>query len=212
MEMRTTRGWLILTAIITLFAVIGYTLFRMQALGAFYSIDDNTDADYSIISNAPGPEALQIDREHGILYFISNNPCDKDGDPGGLYSMVLDRGPETPRRLAIEQPKDFYPHGLSYFRESNGLQYLFTNNHRADGTHTVELFQIESPGSVRHLSTIGDPKLTSPNDLVAVGPNQFFVTIDGRAHDLMTRSIDTFLGRSTGSVLYFDGTLFQNSS
>ena len=34
-------------------------------------------------------------------------------------------------------------------------------------------------------------------------------TNDGRAHDRTTRAIDAFLGRKTGSVLFYDGQKFK---
>jgi arylesterase/paraoxonase len=116
---------------------------------------------------------------------------------------------KDPKPLNFDTPIDFQPHGLSFFRDEAQVEYLFTNNHRRNGNHTVEIFQIEQNGGLKHLETISDKQLTSPNDLVAVGPRQFYLTNDGRAHDRTTRSIDTFLDRKTGNVLFFDGSDFH---
>jgi arylesterase/paraoxonase len=106
--------------------------------------------------------------------------------------------------MTFDQPQDFHPHGLSYLQQGN-FQYLFTNNHRSDGTHSVEIFRVLNDDQLEHLESIIHPLLTSPNDLVAVGARSFYVTNDGRAHDRFTRSVDTFLGRKTGRVLFYDG-------
>jgi arylesterase/paraoxonase len=160
-----------------------------------------------VVAEVPGPEALQLDREERILYFISNNPCAGQNPRGGIYSLKLDSPNAIAHPLKFEYPKDFHPHGLSFFRDQQ-KEYLFTNNHRDDGSHTVEIFNIIDGDILEHEITISGDDLTSPNDLVAVGPKQFYVTNDGRSHDRIIRSMDTFLGRKTGNVLFYDGHHF----
>lgn len=200
--------WLLFTSILVLLILVGYTVFRLNALGVFVEIQDKPKGNYTVIAEVPGPEALYLDREDGILYFISNNPCEQYGVVGHIYYLQLDDSNQEAHAFALEHPKDFHPHGLSYFRDKRGEKYLFTNNHRKNGSHTVEIFKIVEENLLQHQITITGPELTSPNDLAAVGPKQFYVTNDGRAHDRGTRSIDTFLGRKTGNVLLYDGKKF----
>ena len=44
---------------------------------------------------------------------------------------------------------------------------------------TIEIFLLQDDQLV-HQKTVSDPALVSPNDLVAVGPEQFYVTNDHR--------------------------------
>ena len=45
------------------------------------------------------------------------------------------------------------------------------------GVCTVEIFSYRD-GKLRYLETIKSPELTTPNDILGVGPRQFYVTID----------------------------------
>ena len=196
----------LLSVVVLLLIGLGiYTTFRLQHIGAFRSFENHPDGNSMQVASYPGPEALQLDYQRGILFFISNNPCDRSQYKGGIYFLDLTRNNSQAQPFKLDHPLDFYPHGLS-FLQAGHTQYLFTNNHRQDGTHTVEIFKISSPGELQHLETIKSSLLTSPNDLVALGSRQFYVTNDGRSHDRAVRSLDTYLGRKTGNVLFFDGS------
>ena len=184
-----------------------YTMGRLTSLGAFYQIEIADENPALVIAEVPGPEDLEINIKDSVLYFISSNPCSKSPAPGSIHYVLLNRSPVEFHAFQFNKPLDLHPHGLSYFR-SDDKRYLFTNNHRSDGTHSVEIFSIVEQGKLVHLESITGPLLTSPNDLVAIGARSFYVTNDGRAHDRFTRSVDTFLGRNTGSVLLFDENRF----
>ena len=185
----------------------GYTMVRLTSLGAFSQIEDTAALPVKVIAEIPGPEDLELNHDSGVLYFISSKPCSENPGRGGVYFIDLNQDTRQAMAFEFERPLDFHPHGLSYLHQGDS-QYLFTNNHRSDGTHSVEIFRITKDHQLEHLESITDPLLTSPNDLVAIGPRSFYVTNDGRAHDRFTRSVDTFLGRKTGKVLFFDGQQF----
>ena len=195
------------TSGLLLVIVILYTVVRLAQLGAFTRVESNSMVEHRVVAKVEGPEALQIDHEHEILYFISNNPCQATPTKGSIYQLDLKDGNASAKRLAISM-SDFQPHGLNLFHDNTG-KYLFTNNHRLDGSHTVEIFRLTTSDTLQHFRTISSELLSSPNDLVAVGPAKFYVTNDGRAHDRTTRAIDAFLGRKTGNVLFFDGQKFK---
>jgi len=222
--------WFLLSTGLLLVILSVYTGVRFKSLGAFVEVKDRFEGICKVVAEVPGPEALQLDREEEILYFISNNPCTGPNPRGDIYFLKLDSSNALARQFKFDQPKDFHPHGLSFFRDrgskptpsgvgfdigtkatardQQGKKYLFTNNHREDGSHTVEIFMVTGAGGLSHEITISGTELTSPNDLVAVGSRQFYVTNDGRSHDGTIRSIDTFLGRKTGNVMFYNGTEF----
>jgi len=222
--------WFLLSTGLLLVILSVYTGVRFKSLGAFVEVKDRFEGICKVVAEVPGPEALQLDREEGILYFISNNPCTGPNPRGGIYFLKLDNPNALAHQFKFDQPKDFHPHGLSFLRDRGpkptpsgvafdictkatardhqGKKYLFTNNHREDGSHTVEIFMVTGAGELSHEITISGTELTSPNDLVAVGSRQFYVTNDGRSHDGTIRSIDTFLGRKTGNVMFYNGTEF----
>jgi len=223
--------WFLITMGFLLVLMSIYTVVRLKALGAFTEVEKDFAGTCSVVAEATGPEALQLNREDSVLYFISNNPCAVDSSyRGGIYYLKLTGSDQTAKPFTFDHPRDFHPHGLSFFSlyrpepfeltedsrnkptatawDQQKAKYLFTNNHRNDGTHTVEIFRIAAEGKLAHEITISGNQLTSPNDLVAVGPRQFYVTNDGRSHNRSTRSIDSFLGRKTGNVSYYDGYAF----
>jgi arylesterase/paraoxonase len=183
-----------------------YIVSRLLALGAFSSIENESQIKAEVVAIVPGPEDMEVDRELGILFFISSNPCTGNSESGRIFYLDLNTNPSHAVEFRFDSPHDFHPHGLSYYRDDHD-QYLFTNNHRSDGTHTVEVFRVMGADRLEHQFTLEAPELTSPNDLVAVGPRQFYITNDGRSHDRTTRAVDSFFGSKTGSVLYFDGTV-----
>jgi len=200
--------WFLLSTGLLLVILSVFTGVRFKSLGAFVEVKDRFEGICKVVAEVPGPEALQLDREEGILYFISNNPCTGLNPRGSIYFLKLDSPNALARQFKFHQPKDFHPHGLSFFRDQQGKKHLFTNNHREDGSHTVEIFMVTGAGELSHEITISGTELTSPNDLVAVGFRKFYVTNDGRSHDRTIRSIDTFLGRKTGNVMFYNGTEF----
>lgn len=200
--------WVLSITGLLVFIIGAYTLNRLHNLGAFTRIEAENGHTLEIIAKVPGPEDMELDREDGLLYFISSNPCSNHPERGGLYYIQLDQPNQEAHAFKFDKPWDFHPHGLSYLRGKYD-KYLFTNNHREDGTHSVEIFKIIDEDELQHLATIRGSELTSPNDLLAVGPTQFYVTNDGRAHDRFTRSMDTFLGRNTGNVLFYNGIEFS---
>ena len=201
-----TEMWFKVAGIFLLIAGT-YTMIRLTSLGTFSQIEDAADLPVNVVAEISGPEDLELNHDSGLLYFISSNPCGENPGRGGIYSVDLNRDTRQAIAFEFEQPLDFHPHGLSYLHQGDS-QYLFTNNHRSDGVHSVEIFRITKDNQLEHLESITDPLLTSPNDLVAVGPRSFYVTNDGRAHDRFTRSVDTFLGRKTGAVLFFNEQRF----
>ncbi len=129
--------------------------------------------------------------------------------------------PETPVGVVAKLPgtsSDFHPHGISLFHAADGSLTLMAINHRSDGKSSVEIFDVRltrrgvlSPNIVS-LSQIGDiesDRLISPNDLVAVGKEQFYVTNDHGSRTPLGVTIENYLMLPRADVLYFDGNVFK---
>ena len=146
-------------------------------------------------------EDIQIDREHGLAYLsvIDRRALASGGDVQGKI-MRLDLNSDTPRLepAIIDPPGHFRPHGISLFIDDKGLRSLIAINHPVDrttGKNLIELFHETRRGLFRHVDTFSHPLMKNPNDLVAVGPRQFYVANDnGAARD-----------GSLTNLVYFDG-------
>ena len=155
-------------------------------------------------------EDILVDRERGLAYL---SLLDRKGlvegrtDVQGTIAVVdLNANPLSARPALLSQPDHYRPHGLSLFVDESGQRYLFSLNHptnRGSEPEMVELFREVSPGQFDHVRTWSDPAFLSPNDLVAVGPAQFYVANDKAGSGLGT--VLQQLGIGASPLTWVDG-------
>jgi arylesterase / paraoxonase len=129
--------------------------------------------------------------------------------PGAIWLYDL-TGETPPRRLTPETVKEFHPHGIGYWPVAPGRGRVFVVNH-PDGAsmggdsrrHSIEIFDW-ADGQLVHRSTLSDAALFSPNDIVAVGPDRFYVTND-HGNSGFARTIEEWFRLARANVVYFDG-------
>lgn len=133
-------------------------------------------------------EDVQLDRERGLAYLsVLDRQRLVAGDQdvqGTVMRVNLNLQPLRAERALLSQPRHFRPHGLSLYVDEGGRRLLFALNHpvnRGSEPEMLEIFEERSPGHFRHVETITDPLLVSPNDIVAVGPRQIYVANDKAA-------------------------------
>jgi arylesterase/paraoxonase len=129
-------------------------------------------------------EDMQVDRERGFAYLsLIDRGALARGEAAQGWIGRLDLNADTlvVEPALIDPPDHLRPHGLSLHIDENGRRTLVVINHplnRGIDAEHVELFAEEEPGRFRHVSTFTDPLITRPNDLVAVGPGQYYVAND----------------------------------
>ncbi len=99
-------------------------------------------------------------------------------------------------------PLAFEPLGISLY-EQGDYRRLFVVNGR---DNSVLLYDIADNGDLLLMERFAEPRLTSPNDIVAIGPREFYVSNDlaaGRA-SLLGR-VQFLIGWGGGEIYYFDG-------
>lgn len=106
----------------------------------------------------------------------------------------------------------FHPSGISLFALPGSASRLFVINRRSSTSSTVEVFDVDQ-GRLVHLKTIRDERhLISPNDLVAISPEQFYLTNDHGFSSVLLQGIENLLHRMPhlrfGAIAYFDGQRF----
>ena len=177
----------------------GLALWLYMAVNA--SVDEKFAGSCEAVPLAGSGEDIQIDRDAGYAYI---SMLDRMGvaqgneiDPGMVMRLDLN-DPARPVVPAISDGPELHPHGLSLYRDSEGTLHLFVINHpkdRANGTERLERYTQTAPGVFSHAETYESPLITRANDMVAVGPRQFYV-----AQDVDRRSGDTVT-----DLVYFDG-------
>lgn len=117
---------------------------------------------------------------------------------------------DTGREPFVRPRGSFHPGGISLFSDEDGSKRLFAVNRRDTARTTAEIFEV-SENRLTHLRTIADDdNLISVNDLVAVGPEQFYATNDHGFSSALLQNMELVLHYLPhvhfGSVVYFDGS------
>jgi arylesterase/paraoxonase len=146
-------------------------------------------------------EDIQIDRARGLAYLsLFDRMATAKGDtagPGTIARLDLNMNPPQVASALTNGP-DLHPHGLSLFIDATGQRHLFVINHpedRSTGEEAIEHYVEFTPGVYNHMDTFRSPLITRANDMVAVGPQQFYVVQD----------VDRTSGETLTELIYFDG-------
>ena len=104
-------------------------------------------------------------------------------------------------------PAAFIPSGIDLFEtnlpEGRRLRRLFVVN--TAGPEVV-LFDVGEDGALTLGERFSDPRLVSPNDVVATGPRSFYVSNDtGSGRKSLKGKADFVLGLKTGAIMHYDG-------
>jgi len=187
----------------------------LTAYGVFTDVTPGFAGTCKPVATANGPEDIAIDEQSGLAFVstldrrakrLTGHPSKADG----LYVFKL--ADATPHLVKLTgTPADFHPHGISLVRTPNGLT-LMAINHRGDGTHSVEIFSVATGGGSAKLTSVGSiagGQLVSPNAIVALDANRFYVTNDHGSRTDLGRSLDDYLVLPRANVLYFDGNVFR---
>ncbi|MGJ4745369.1 arylesterase [Leptospira sp. SA-E8] len=185
-------------------------------LGLFFSncsgdVKDIPLRGCSKVSGMPGPEDLAIDREAGLLYVSSHERRIKDQE-GKLFYLDLNSSPLEPKLLELEYPKNFRPHGISLLNQ-NGKYRLYVISHiTLYKEHSIEVFErTEKPstkskaGKWKHIQTLQDPLVTSPNDLSVASENEIFVSNDHGEGGFMLYLFHDLFRMKRSEIAYYDG-------
>lgn len=196
-----------LTFSLVLLAIAGAAgVWTLASFGQFTPVQTAFDGKCDPVIGIPGPEDIQIDPASRMAFISSLDRRAKDGR-GGIFVLSVDDPLADPwRDRTGGAPEEFEPLGLHLYAEG-AIRRLFVVN---TARRSVELYDVAANGDLSHLETFTERRLTSPNDVVAVGPRAFYVTNDNRT------GRDTFLARfeflsraRTGTLMHFDGMAWK---
>ncbi len=184
--------------------------------GTFKTLTPHFNGKITVIKGVVGVEDLTIDQETGLAFLSSEDRWktykNHDATKGAIYLLNLNDSLPKPINLTANfAQKDFHPHGLSLFKDTDGQRYLFVISHRK-AENVVEVFKFQGD-SLTHIESIADKTwMISPNDLVAVGKRQFYFTNDHDKPLSFWRNIGDYLQLKTGQVIYFDGKSYSKQA
>jgi len=178
--------------------IIKFIIFGVIGLVAIVAVGTNLYLSFSqdephfagqceVLELNESSEDIQIDRQRGFAYLsmIDRGALAK-GEPaqGSIGRLDLNDQSSGVKPALIDPPGHFRPHGLSLFIDEQGQRWMVVINHpldRTTGQDLVELFSESEPGRFQHVETFTVPMIENANDLVAVGPRQFYVAQDNGA-------------------------------
>jgi arylesterase / paraoxonase len=199
-------------ALITVGAVLALlvagVLVTLARAGQFRTLAPHLPGPCQQVPGVVGGEDLTLDpARNGVWVSSDDRRATLAGRPvrGRLLFVALDGHQPEPTDRTPPSPGDFHPHGLSLWTGPGGDQRLLVINHRSDGTHTVELFDVQPTGTLVHADTIHDPLFISPNDLAATGPRSFYLGNDHGHASGLGWALETYLGLAGANLLHHDG-------
>jgi len=202
------RRWKIAAVVVAtvVLALGGAILGLLVRAGALRHIQPHFEGTCVRVEGAPGPEDLTFHPD-GTAVWISSFDRAAASRGEEVTGALLRYHPATGELEDVtpSQPRPFHPHGLSLSRSPDGHHSLFVVNHPEAGAHAIEIFDLTPAGGLEHRRTVVDPALVSPNDVVAVGSDQFYASNDHGGATSVTRRLEETLALPWGNLVYFDG-------
>lgn len=156
---------------------------------------------------AYGTEDFDYDRRgRRLIVSAQDRRPKKRRLPGAIWAVPFQDGRAgKPYKLQIrgDAPPSFHPAGLSLW-DDGSRRLVFVVN-RGDGLEgpvkpTVEVFELLDD-ALRKLRPITSPALRRPNGIVAAGPDEVYVSNDGRAGSDLLDNLAKVLRIGAGNVL-----------
>ncbi len=197
-------GLITLASLVAVLAV--FVLWIYASGGGFKTIEHQFAGTCEPVTGPGSTEDIAIDRDTGLALLSTRiRPAPLEGAHGFIVLYNIASGAQSFQEALMPGPDDFTPHGISLFKDQNGNKRLFVINHRADDEESIEIYDMAADGRFTHVETIRDPLLTSPNNLVAVGPRQFYVANDAGASGGLSQMLDMSFGIGFLNLIYYDG-------
>jgi arylesterase / paraoxonase len=199
---------------VLLLAAGAYVLYLLHAMGEFKTVANVHPGECRAVPVAGG-EDITIHPSGRLAYISSDDRRSvRSGAPrpGAIFGYDLTTPDAEPVNLTPDAGIDFRPHGISLYIHGDGREVLFVVNHPGhvvtDGpAHTIEIFDVEN-GALVHRTTVADPALRSPNDVVGVGLDRFYATNDQGSRPGLLRTLEAYLRLPWANVVYYDGEGF----
>jgi len=200
------RFWLFLSALAVLAA--GGVALNLHSFNHFAAIEPAPLASCAPVTGIPGPEDIQV-HDRSQQAFISSLDRRQREARGAIH--VFDLGDPLAsdgfRDRTAGAPEAFRPLGLDYYEDSD-VRRLFVVN---EAGPSVEVFDVLDNGDLAHAETFAERRLTSPNNIAAVGPRQFYVTNDVRpGRNARVSDLHFLLRHGLGDVYFVDGAVWRH--
>jgi len=194
--------------LIAILVLISFVIYTLVSTGFFRTVNNQFDGKIVKKVTLPGAEDITISTIDSFAIISSTKRLvypPKEEEKGGLYMMDLKSKTFDIAPLTTSLTKPFAPHGISMIKKDSTYTIMAINHTLT--THSIEVFSLYNH-TLTHKKTIAHPSLISPNDLVLIDENRFYVTNDHGYTKGIGKFFEEYLGLSVSNVLYYDGEKF----
>ena len=202
----------IITVLILVLVLAGLGVKTFYDAGEFKEITPHFNGQVKVIAGVLSSEDITIHPPTAMAFISSDDrrahwSGKRQSRQGAILGFDLNSANPQLVNLTANFPHQLNPHGIGWWMAPNGDLSLLVVNHREDG-HFVEIFDYRG-GKLVHRQSVSDALMHSPNDVIPVGPEAFYVTNDhGNATEL-GRMAEEYLQLARSYVLYYDGKTFR---
>lgn len=209
--MKLWKGALVIILLLGLF-LGGLILKTVWDAGQFKDIFPRNAGLCKLISGVESSEDITINLRTGMAFISSDDrrhwfTGGITEAQGAIFGFDLSSNSPTPINLTEDLDLEFHPHGIGLYLPAEGNALLYVVNHREEG-HFIEIFDVHGQ-RLSHRKSISDDLMHSPNDVIPVGPNAFYVTNDHGSTSALGRKLEDYLQLARSYVLYYDGHEFR---
>lgn len=159
-----------------------------------------------------GAEDLVVDHEKSMIFAAAEDRraavAGRPPSPARLYRWPATSEYDAPVDVTPDNLGTFHPGGLSLYVGKNGERRLFVINH-VEGQSEVLVFDVSPSGWLWLAQRIAVPAAPFANDIVATGPDRFFLTDATERMDARSLLLQLFGFDRRGRVLTYDGKAFR---
>jgi arylesterase / paraoxonase len=192
-------------------AIAAFVFKTLYDAGEFKTIVPHSSGHCQTVGGVLSSEDITIHPKTGMAFISSDDRRPwfhgGKGKQGAIFGYDLAAASPVLVNLTSDFQEEFHPHGIGlYVDESDGAS-LFVVNHTGK-EHVVEIFDLRE-GKLVHRKSVRDPLLISPNDVIPVTREVFYVTNDHGSASKWGRSLEDYLQLARSNVLYYDGNAFR---
>ncbi|MFM1876164.1 MAG: hypothetical protein RL266_1901 [Bacteroidota bacterium] len=192
--------------------LVGYVFYDFVSTGLLRNVENRFEGETVMEIPIKGAEDITVSLEDSFAIVSATARLEfppTEQEKGGLYYMELKSGNFVLTHLTSNFGKPFAPHGISMFKRDS-VYTIAVVNHMLD-EHSIEIFTLVGK-TLTHVRTERSTKLVSPNDIVLLDENRFYVTNDHKNPEGFGRLVEDYGGWAASNVLYFDGQNFTEAA
>lgn len=205
--MSVSRLFMMITLLFVV--VLGYRF--VNSSGLLRTLEEVSYGNCEKIPGPIGPEDITIDPRNGIAFISADDRRqflergEFGSTPNGEIWTLDTRNPNAQAvKMSHNLDGPFHPHGIALYAPMNELYVV---NHISGSQHEINVFRIESSNRLSLRTSISYPELISPNDIVVVGQDHFYVTNDhGNPRGSLMEKVEVYMTLPLSSVSYYDGS------